>query len=273
MGSVLQVQNFFSTGLTGGGFEPLTPGTGDSETFFNVPQDSAAYIGQVWAVDDASPMELSLVASRFHDQQFAMRFAVPDGSTLAPASRSTLLTPDGVDQRIFPSDVLTVQVSGTAGDNVNVTVISYYANLPGIDARLATWDYVRGQNLNQVGINVPITPGTGDWGATVALNSADNRLHANRDYAVLGFTSDIPVSVVGLTGVDLGNQRVGGPVLADGDHDGQLFLDLARYWNAPLIPVVNSNNAGNILVSGASPSGAAANITVLMQELPSPFVG
>jgi hypothetical protein len=269
----LQVQNFFSTALAGGGFEALTPGTGDSDTFFNVPMDSQAYVGQVWAVDDASPMELSLVASRFHDQQFAMRFSVPDGSTLAPASRSTLLTPEGVDQRIFPSDVLTVQVSGTAGDNVNVTVISYYSDIPGIKARLATWDYVRGNNKNQVGISTPITPGTGDWGATVALNAADNRLHANTDYAVLGFSSDIPVAVVALQGIDVGNLRVGGPVLADGDHDGQIFLDLARYWNAPLIPVINSNNAGNILVSGASPSGAAADLTVLLQELPAPFVG
>lgn len=269
----LQVQNFFSTSLTGGGFEPLTPGTGDSDTFFNVPQNSDSFLSQVWAVDDASPMELSLVASRFHDQQFGMRFSVPDGSTLAPVSRSTLLTPEGTDQRIFPSDVLTVQVSGTAADNVNVTLITYYADIPGIAARLATYEYVRNSNKNQVGINVLLTPGAGDYGAGVALNATDNRLHANTDYAVLGFTSQTPASVVTLSGIDTGNLRVGGPVLADAEHDAQLFVDLARYWNSPLIPVINSNNAGSIILQAASPSGAALNIQVMLQELTGPFGG
>lgn len=264
----LQVQTWFKQAITGGAFEALAPGTGDSATFFNVPQGSFANLSETWGVDDASPCEVSLVASRFHDQQFAIRAELPDGSTLAPVNRATKVDTAGIDQPIFPSDVLNVQVNGTAADNVNVTLVLYYADIPGIQSRLFTYEQVAAAAGNRVGINVTLTPGAGDWGASVALNAADNRLHANRDYAVLGFTSTTPLAAVGMSGIDVGNLRVGGPVLADGDHDSTLFIDLARAYNAALIPVINSNNAGNTLLQAADPAAGATAIDVQLVELP-----
>jgi hypothetical protein len=265
----LQVVNFFKQNLTGGGFEALAPATGDSATFFNVPIGSAAFLGEVWGVDDASPAELSLTASRFHDQVFGIRESLPDGSTLAPAGRSVNVSPTGLDQPIFPSDVLSVQANGTAADNVNATMILYYPDIPGISANLVTYSQIKGSLKNLVGINVPLTSGTGDYGSSVALNASDNRLHANTDYAVLGFTSDIPAASVYIQGVDTGNLRVGGPVLADPEHDAYMFVDLDRALNIPggLIPVVNSNNAGSTILGGAATTGAATNINVILAEL------
>ena len=269
----LQTITAFKQNLTGGGFEALTPGTGDSFTFFNVPQGTAAFLGEVWAVDDASPCEVSLKATRFHDQLFGIRSAVPDGSTLAPANRAVDVSPDGIDQPIYPSDILDVEVSGTAADNVNVTLVLYYPDLPGINARLATAGFVKSAGVNQVGINVTLTPGSGDYGSTVALNASDNRLHANRDYAVLGFTSQGPLASVTIQGIDTGNLRVGGPVLADPDHDATLFLDLALAFNLPLVPIINSNNAGNVLLQAADPAAGATILDVMMVELPGGFTG
>lgn len=263
----LQVVNFFKQAITGGAFEALAPGTGDSATFFNIPQGSPAYLAEVWAVDDASPCEVSLTASRFHDQVRGIRCQVPDGSTLAPVEKASLVSPAGLDQPIYPSDVLTVNVNGTAADNVNVTLILYYEDIPGIAASLASYDAVRAAMKNLVGINLSLTPGAGDWGASVALNASDNRLHANTYYAVLGFTSTLPLAAVGLSGVDTGNLRVGGPVLGDPDHDAYMFADLARQYNAPLIPIINSNNAGSINLQAAAPSGAATAVDVVLAEL------
>ncbi len=266
----LQVVNFFKQTLAAGGsFEALAPATGDSATFFNVPIGSAAFLGEAWGVDDASPAELSLTASRFHDQVFGIRVSMPDGSTLAPTGRSVNVSPVGLDQPIFPSDVLTVQANGTNGDNVNATLILYYPDIPGISANLVSYGQIKGSLKNLVGINVPITTGSGDYGATVALNAADNRLHANTNYAVLGFTADIPVSSMFIQGVDTGNLRVGGPVLADPEHDAYMFVDLDRSLNIPggLIPVINSNNAGSTVLAGAATSGGATNVDVLLAEL------
>jgi hypothetical protein len=269
----LQVQTWFNQGLAGGGFEALTVGTGDSATFFNVPQNTSAFLGEVWAVDDASPCEISLKATRFHDQLFGIRCALPDGSALAPPNRASNCSPAGIDQPIFPSDILQVEASGTAGDNVNVTNVLYYPDLPGISARLASAGYVKSAAGNLVGIQVTLTPGAGDWGASVALNAADNRLHANKDYALLGFTSQAPLAAVAVQGIDTGNLKVGGPVLADPEHDAYLFMDLAMKFNLSLIPILNSNNAGATLLQAADPAAGATIIDVLLAELSGPFAG
>lgn len=273
MPQALQIVNLFKQGLAGGGFEALSPGTGDSLTFQNVPQESESYFAEVWAVDDAHSCELSFYASRWHDQQFGIRMEVPSGATLAPADRPVNVLPGGVVQPIFPSDVLFPRVSGTAADNVNVTALLYYENLPGIDARLMSYQQLRTAYKNLVGINVALTPGAGNYGNTAALNSSDNRLHANTDYAVLGFTCKTPCSLVALSGVDTGNQRVGGPVLGDAEHDAEIFLNLARKMDASLIPVINSNNAGAINLQAANVNNTAISVDVMLAELRSPFGG
>lgn len=267
MPAALQVVNFFKQNLTGGAFEALAPGTGDSATFFNVPQGSNAFMAEIWAVDDAHACEISIYASRFHDQVYGIRAEVTSGAALAPTKRAVNVSPAGYDQPIFPSDVLTVQANGTAADNVNVTFVLYYPDLPGVAANLASSDQVKAAIRNLVGIHVALTPGAGTWGSTVALNASDNRLHANTWYAVLGFTSNLPLSAVGLQGIDTGNLRVGGPVLALPEHDAYMFSDLSDAYQQPLIPVINSNNAGNVLLSAAHTSATATVIDVMLAEL------
>lgn len=269
----LQVVTFFKQNLGGGSFEALTPATGDSDTFFNVPQDSLPFLAEVWAVDSASPAFISLHGTRFHDQQVGMQGNIPDGSTLAPTGRASLMSPAGVDQRIYPSDVLTVSANGTAADDVNVTIVLYYPNLPGISARLASWDAIKANILYLHGVAVGLTPGSGDYGTTVALNSSQNDLHANKDYALLGFTSDTPYSSVFVQGIDTGNLRVGGPVIADPEHDAYMFKDLSQAYNTPLIPIINANNAGNVLLAAADPTSGAGNVVVQLAELSTNFNG
>lgn len=262
-----QVVNFFKQGLTGGAFEALAPGTGDSATFFNVPQGSGPYLGEIWGVDNASACELSLTASRFHDQTFGIRASIPSGATLAPAGSPSLISPAGFDQPIFPSDVLTVQANGTAADNVNATLVLYYPDLPGIAANLTTSQAVRSAMKNLVGVRVSPTSGAGNWGATVALNSVTNLLHANTWYAILGFTSQTPIAALGIQGVDTGNMRVGGPVVGRPGEDAYFFADLSDRLGMPLIPVINSNNAGAINVQAAHTAAAAKAVNILLAEL------
>lgn len=263
----LQVANYFNADLGGTTPVALTPGTGDTNTFFNVPQGSEAYIAEVWAADSATKAEIYLTASRFHDQVFGIRYVVPAGSSLAPAGRMTNVDPAGIDQPIFPSDVLTVTAVGADNDVVNVALVLYYADIPGVDARLITAEECRARGGNKVGIKTLLTPGTGNWGASVALNASDNRLHANTDYAVIGLNAMLPAAAVGLSGIDTGNLRTGGPVLADGGHDATLWYDLAVAYSQPLIPVINSNNAGSTFLQIAGPGTTQNEVDVLLVEL------
>lgn len=270
MPPALQTVTFSKVSLTGGAFEAISPISGDSATFFNVPQGSAAYIAECWAVDNLHACEISVTASRFHDQVYGIRSAVTSGAATAPVNRSQCIQPLGVDQPIFPSDVLSVQANGTAADDVIVTMILYYPDIPGIAARLASYDYVKSNTKNLVGINTNLTPGDGVLGTTVALN-VDNRLHANTDYALLGWSSTLAFGSFLIQGVDTGNLRVGGPCLADPAHDAMFFVDLARGLNAPLIPIINSNNAGSVTLGGVGTDVGATVIDVYLAELRQPF--
>lgn len=271
MPAALQTVTFFKQNLTGGAFENLAAATGDSATFFNVPQGTSPYLSEIWAVDSASACELSLTASRFHDQTFGIRLACPSGAVLAPTTRPSLLSPAGYDQPIYPSDVLTIAVNGTAADNVNVTMQVYYPDLPGIAGRYTSPAYVRANMKNLVGVRVSPTSGAGTYGATVALNSVTNLLHANVDYAVLGFTAQTPIASLVMQGVDTGNLRVGGPVLAAPEHDAYLFSDLSERYNTPLIPVINAGNAGATTIAAAHTAAAAKVVDILLAELRTPF--
>lgn len=261
----LQTVVYSSTSLTGGAFEALTAQDGTS--FFVTQGTVAGYIAEVWAVDSASPAAISIAGSRFHDPTLGIVAEIPDGSTLAPAGRASLISPTGVDQPIYSGDTMLVQANGTAADEVVVTIIIRYEDIPGIAANLQSAESVSNQVKNLVGIQCAVTPGNDVYGTPVALNATDDRLHAGSRYAVLGFTADAPIACLSLQGPDTGNLRVGGPVLGDAAHDAYMFRDLAKFYNAPFVPVIQALNAGATTLVAADPNVAARAVTVIMAEL------
>ena len=114
MAQGLQLVTFAKVAISGTNFEAVSPISGDSATFFNVPQGSVAYLAEVWATDNLNACEVSVTASRFHDQTYGIRASITSGATTAPVNRAVCISPIGLDQPIFPSDVLSVQVNGTA---------------------------------------------------------------------------------------------------------------------------------------------------------------
>jgi hypothetical protein len=273
MPAALQVLNFFKQNITGTNPESLTPGTGDSATFQDFTPGTYASLADVSGVDDANSCFVSLIASRFHDQIEGIAGFLPNGSALAPINRATSISPPGFDQPIYPSDVLTVNVTGTASDNVNVALSIYYADLPGISAKLRTFDQIRNATVNLVGVEVDLDAssgaGQGDWSLGVSLSAGGRRLDAGRYYAVLGFTAAAPLAVVGLTSFETGNLRVGGPVIADGEHDANQIAEMARVYNAALIPVIAGNNQDSVTVFCADPAASTVATTVMLAELSS----
>lgn len=271
MPQALQTLTFFKQNCAGGGgfADTLAPGTGDSSTFQNVPTASYAALAEIWGVDDAGPAEFSFTASRFHDQVEGIAGWVPDGSGLTPINRPSLISPAGIDQPVYPSDVLTVRAAATAGDNVNVTLNVYYADLPGISAVLRTAEWVESQAENLVGVDAQVTPGSGDWGASVSLSAAARRLDAGKYYAIVGFTAPTALAALAISGFETGNLRIGGPVLGDGGHDAYQILDLAKVYRTALIPIVAGNNQDNVLVWAADPAAGATDVTVQCVELKS----
>ena len=270
MPAALQLNLFEKQNLTGGAFEALSANPASAATFYTIPGAGDAPVGwlaEIWAANDDNPAEFSFTASRFHDQTFGIRMAVPSGATLAPAGRPVNVSPCGFDQPIYSADVLSVKVNGTAGDNSAVTCITYYPNLPGIDFNGVTSDYVKQNTKYLVGVNVQPTSGSGPFGASVTLNSETALLHAGRQYAVMGFTAQRSIQAVAMSGIDTGNLLIGGPVTGDPNVDAYLFPRLAEAYNAPLIPVIQANNQGAIDISAANLVGGTEVIDVILAEL------
>jgi hypothetical protein len=269
MGAALQVILAVKQNLTGGGFENLTPGDGDSFTVRAFEDGSRAFIEEIWGLDSASAAQLSIKSPRMHDQTRGILLAIPDGSAgFAPVEEPSHLLPGYLQQEVYQSDALSVQVSGTAADDVLAAFLVRYDNLRGADASLHAWGEVWPLVKNLVGVLVQPTNGNGDYGTPVAINSVDDRLKADTDYAILGAVTDVATGLIAISGPDFSNYRIGMPGKIDPEDGGSFFVDLSNKYQIPHIPVFNANNKGNTMVTTAdATTGGSPNITILMAEL------
>ena len=272
--AAVQVVNFFKQNLTGAAYEALAPGSGDPAAFAVVPPGTISWLADLRGVDDANPMEVSVTAPGFHDQVLGIIGWVGSGALTAPVNRPQTISPPGLDQPIIGGNTPTVNVLGTAADNANVTAIIYHSELPGSPQNLMTAFDVKSQVRDLVGVDVTIDPSSnaqGDWSNPESLTSVNKRLDAARRYALVGITSPVPLAAVGVSGFETSGLKVGGPVLADGDHDASLLYDLSeRYGNAAIIPVFSGANQDNVFVYAADPAAGSTKLTIMFADLTGP---
>src|SRR5262249_15770074 len=140
----------------------LTANTGDSFTVRSFPFGSNAYIDNVWA-QEATAGVVRIRSPRLHDANQA----IPD--PLIVPNPPPLLPYEG-RQPLYPQDVLTFELSGGGAETDVATMLHYYEDLPGVDARLATWTEVQSRIVNLAGMEVQaVTSGTAaQYGGTVA---------------------------------------------------------------------------------------------------------
>lgn len=243
--------------LTGGSFaDTLTANANDSLAVANF-DTGAAKIIEMWGIDSDSVMEGQLIYTRpqaTHDQQHGLRFEIPaitPGGAGSVAAHNILPGYGTVD--LYKSDTATISVTGTAADDVLISWVTLYDDLPGVSGVFADWITVQNLQLSAVGIQVTAvasaTPGA--YGAQRAFNADDDRLHANTWYAILGASVQTQVTTISLLGPDWGGQRIGFPAGALDLRSNTWFVDQTVKWNLPLIPCFNSNNKGNVLVQVA----------------------
>lgn len=266
MGAALQLVRAFKQNITGGAFEALAAGAGDSLQVPAFAPGSTARILEAWGATSAAAADFDIRSPDLHDNVRGIRFAY---SPYPSAGKAQRFLPGAIFQPLYPTDTLIAEVSGTATNNVGLNVLQYFDNLPGAEQRLLSWAEVQNRMADAVGIFVNPTAGAaGDWGAGRALNADDARLQANTDYAILGATSQIAAEALAFTGFETGGRKIGMPLLTQEQVSGQWFVELSQRYQLPLIPIVNSNNAGNFLLQAADAAGATVpHVTLLMAEL------
>jgi hypothetical protein len=183
-----------------------TIATGDSFQIRNMAPNVQAQLLQVWADHQVAGI-VRVRSPKFHDNVDGIRFRAAIGN-LDPQ------IPWGAPQPLYPQDVLTGELSGSAvaGDIESVVLSIYYPDLPGTNARLWTWDQVKAKYKNLVGQRIAMTIGsTAGYNGARAINADTDLLKANTDYALLGATSDVETAAITVKGPDTGNLRVGLP--------------------------------------------------------------
>jgi hypothetical protein len=273
---VLTSISTFKQSLSGSAFEALAAVSGDSLSIIAFPDSSNAWVEEFITGNSAHKMEVAVFSPRFGDNQYGMRQQHQFNPTTSGADGDPqLILPRVIDIPVFSTDTLNVQVNGTASDNANVTLQLYYENIQGAGQRLATWDTIGGNIERYLGIEVTVTPGTtGSPGTAVALNANDDRLQADKDYALLGYNVDLPATCFRLRGPDTGFYNIPMPGHWDARHTSDWFVQAGKWRNRPHIPIINANNKATTFLDGLSSTNVGAvKLSLVFGQLRSRFQG
>lgn len=258
MGRALQV--IAGTVTAGGaGFNTVTAAAGDSFTVAASAQEGSIYLQQLWASGAVTDM-LRVFSPRMHDQVNGIRVQV--GTT-----KNRVLLPWGADQPLYPADTPTFQTDATGAGATGLLALYEYLDLGGASARLANWSDVRPRIEQVAGVEVDAAASAtvGNWGTGVAINGTADNFKANRDYALLGFTTNVAVLGISVVGPDTSNYRIG----AGGDPDPratrEVFVRMSEETGRPCIPIINANNRGSTQVQiSDTAASTAAHVSLIL---------
>lgn len=192
------------------------------------------------------------------------------GIRITPAESPSIYSlPDEVDQVLQPQDALIVELSGGAAETDLGLLQVYYEDLPGIAARLHRWSDIQNNAKSVKPITVAVTSSAtvGAWTDTV-ITTTENLLHANTDYAVVGYVSNTALGAIGIKGAETGNLRICGPGSTSEFATTDYFALMDARNGRPWVPVFNSANAGGVFVSVcAATASVAATVELICIEL------
>jgi hypothetical protein len=205
---------------------------------------SAAMMLAMWGTFQSAGYG-QVTAPSLHDQVRGYRFNVNAAQPKPRLCLGTSLNPQ-------PQETLSLTISGSAtiGDVETISMLMLYGDLPGVNSRMATWEDVRKRTVELTTVSATLAGAAAGYTGSEAINAESDLLKANRNYAVLGITTNTTVPSVCLSGPDTGNVRVAVPGDA-GDNEGMqgFFVTLARAFGKPLIPVINSGNKASTFLS------------------------
>jgi hypothetical protein len=260
MGLAMDLQAGFATN-PGSTITAVTPSPNDSFTVKSFPPSAAAYLEQLFRAGAENGI-VRVRSPLMHDYVQGIRFAASVGN-------SDNFLGAFVNQSLYSQDTLVVELSGASSGSDVVGIGIYYTDLPGASARLVMPGDIAGRVRNIVGLEVDVVTSAtiGTWTDTV-LTATEDVLHANTDYAVLGYVCQNSLGAVALRGPDTSNLRVGGPGMTSPEFTGQYFVRLSNSTGLPHIPIINSANKGGTYVSAVTyVASLTVAVTLLMAEL------
>jgi len=269
--AVLDSIHAFEDGIAGGAFETIAAADGDSLAIRDYGEGTLVTLISAWGADNVTKCDFSIRSPLLHDNTRGLAWAFMFNPTQSGADGNpNVFLADDEAQDYFRTDTLIAEVNGTAADDVALTQLLYYRGGATPDAQLISWGELESQRVNTVGIRVSPAPpaATSTYGTAETIDTDDNRLKANKRYAWLGLTTDLPFTTLALDGPDTANFRIACPGYRNQEVTSNWFRGLAKALNLPCIPVIHANNRGNTRVRVADVGGGTAPlIRLLFAEL------
>lgn len=264
MGTIDTVYTFATN--PGAGPTAFAPAVGDSLSVRDFDRtSSSAYLEQL--IRRGATAGYARVRSpRLHDN-------VTGINAYSAEVVDTLGMPIEAAQNLWPNDLMIVEGSGGAAESDAAVLSVYYTNLDGADARLANWSDLKGNIKSYKSFQTAAPAAANVWTDT-PITTTENQLHADSDYAVMGYRSSVSVAAVGVKGQDTGNLRACGPGTTTSLDTEDWFVRNAERSGLPYIPVLNANNRFGIYVSAIDVAAQAGLIvTLFLAELDTRFNG
>lgn len=257
---------FFATAGAAAPFPTaLAAAPGDSLSIRNFPAGQYAAI-EALVYSAGGGQRVRLVSPNLHDNQTGLTFEPAE----VPAQ---FLIPQDASVAVQANDQLSVYGGIAAAGTIAGALQIYYSQLPGISARLHSWGDISGNYRYIKSVEVDLGAiAVGAWTDTL-ITTTENQLHANKDYAVLGYQCSAAVDVVGFKGSATGNLRVCGPGASSTLDISEYFVYMSERNNQPYIPVFNSDDRFAAYVSAfhhAAVAGAADHVYLILAELITP---
>jgi hypothetical protein len=225
----------FSATAPGAAGATATAATGDSLVIKN--SNGAAEIIAIWGDNQGAGFH-QLTFPSGHDTSRGFRYNVPIAE---PDNRLTL----GLGMKVEPQETITATIagSGTAGDVEIGMMLVHYGTLPGVTSRMITYAELERRAHKYTTISATLSGTAAGYTGTELVTAESDLLQANRDYALMGITTNTGCAGVWLAGPDTGYQRVSVPGNElDSQHMQEWFPTLSRAFDRALIPVINSGN-------------------------------
>ena len=263
MGQLIDSVTVFEDGIAGGAFETLAAVTDDTLQVRWFGPNTRVRILEWWGGNNATLCQFSLRSPDMHDNTRGLAAAAMFNPTLSGADGNPQLFLGGrMSQPLRPTETIVAEVNGTAADDVTTTYLTYYEGPEVPSARLVSWAEIEHRIENLVGIQVSPSPAaaTSTYGTAEVLSTDDDRLHANKDYALIGYQTTLPFTTLAIDGPETQNYRIAMPGHWDERITSGWFRDMSEDLGLPCIPVFNSNNRGAINVRAATAGGGGAPV-------------
>ena len=240
----------------------LAAAPGDSLAVRNFSPGQYAQV-EALLYDAGGGQRVRVQSPNLHDNQTGLTFEPLE----APAA-FLLAAPFSVN--LQANDQLLVSGGIAAAGTIVGGLQVYYSQLPGIQARLHSWGDISGNIRYVKSVEVDLGAiAVGAWTDTL-ITVTENQLHANKDYAVLGYQCSAAMDIVGVKGSATGNLRVCGPGASSTLDITEYFVYMSEENNLPYIPVFNSDDRFAFYVSAfhrAAVAGGVNHVYLILAEL------